>query len=148
MSNSGKTGMGVTITFATTTFAASITGISGGDLIREFFDNTHFGSAAGTDFNGVRWLEQQPGDLASVSDIIVEILYDIEVLPPIDEPLEVITIQCPPGPSQTTGPKLVVTGAMSNYKGAGFAMKDRRRAQYTIKEIGRASCRERVSSPV
>lgn len=136
MSNSGKTGMGVTIAFATTEFAASITGISGGDLIREFFDNTHFGSAVGTDFSGVRWLEQQPGDLASVSDILVEILYDMEVLPPIDEPLEVITIQCPPGTGQATGPKLVVTGALSNYKGASFAMKDRRRGQYTIKVSG------------
>lgn len=136
MANSGKTGMGVTITFATTTFAASVTGISGGDLIREFFDNTHFGSPVGTDFDGVRWLQQQPGDLASVGDILVEILYDIEVLPPIDEPLEVITIQCPPGAGQVTGPKLVVTGAMSNYKGANFAMKDRRRGQYTIKVSG------------
>lgn len=136
MSNSGQSGMGVTIVFEDSEFAAQVTGISGGDLIREFFDDTHFGSPVGTDFAGVRWMEQSPGDLASVSDIVVEILFDMDVLPPIDEPLEDITIQSPPKVGQSAGAKLVINGAMSNYKGASFAMKDRRRGQYTIKVNG------------
>lgn len=131
-----QSGMGVTIAFEDSEFAAEITGISGGDMVREFFDDTHFGSPVGTDFDGVRWMEQCPGDLASMTDIVVEILYDMDVLPPIDQPLEQITIQSPPKVGQATGAKLVFNGAMSNYKGASFAMKDRRRGQYTLKVNG------------
>lgn len=131
-----QSGMGVTIDFATTDFSAQITGISGGDLVREWFDKTHFGSAVGSDFDGVRWMEQCPGDLASVTDIVVEIIFDLDVLPPIDQPAEVITIQSPPKTGQTTGGKLVFTGGMTNYKGASFVMKDLRRGQYTLKVSG------------
>jgi hypothetical protein len=81
-------------------------------------------------------MEQCPGDLASMTDIVVEILYDMDVLPPIDQPLEEITIQSPPKAGQVTGAKLVFNGAMSNYKGASFAMKDLRRGQYTLKVNG------------
>lgn len=131
-----QSGMGVTIDFATTDFVAQITGISGGDLVREWFDKTHFESPVGTDFDGVRWMEQCPGDLASVTDIVVEILFDMDVLPPIDQPAEVITIQSPPKTGQATGAKLVFTGGMTNYKGASFVMKDLRRGQYTLKVSG------------
>ena len=131
-----QSGMGVTIAFGTSLFAAQITGISGGDLVREWYDKTHFGSPVGTDFNGVRWMEQCPGQLASVTDIVVEILSDLDVLPPIDEPAEVITIQSPPKTGQTTGGKLVFTGGMSNFKGPSYVMKDLRRGQYTLKVTG------------
>lgn len=131
-----QSGMGVTIDFATTSFSAQVTGISGGDMIREWFDKTHFESAVGTDFAGVRWMEQCPGQLASVSDIVVEILYDMDALPPIDQPAEVITIQSPPKVSQTTGASLVFTGGMSQYNGASFGMKDLRRGQFTLKVTG------------
>lgn len=131
-----QSGMGVTITFADSAFAGQITGISGGDLVREWFDATHFASAVGTDFADVRWMEQCPGQLASVSDIVVEILYDMDLLPPIDQPEEVITIQSPPKVGQTTGAKLVFTGGMSQYNGASFGMKDLRRGQYTLKVTG------------
>ncbi len=131
-----QSGMGVTIAFEDSEFVAKVTGISGGDLIREWFDSTHFGSAKGTDFNDIRWMEQCPGDMASVSDIVVEIQHDIDVLPPIDQPVEQITIQCPPKTGQTTGGKLVFQGGMSQFNGASFTMKDLRRGQYTLKVTG------------
>ncbi len=131
------TGMGVTITFADSAFSAQVTGLSGGDLIREWYDSTHFESAVGTDFAGVRWMEQCPGELASVSDIVVEIIYDIDALPPIDQPEEVITIQTPlKGAEATAGSKLVFTGGMSQYNGASYGMKDLRRGQFTLKVTG------------
>lgn len=129
-------GMGVTITFADTAFTAEITAISGGDMVREFYDSTHFGSAVGTDFSDIRWMEQCPGDLASVSDIVVEILYDIDDLPPIDQPLEEITIQAPPKVGQSTGGRIVFQGAMKQYNGASFGMRDLRRGQYTLAVSG------------
>lgn len=131
-----QSGMGVTIDFATSSFSAQITGISGGDLIREWYDATHFGSAVGTDFADVRWMEQCPGQLASVSDITVEIIYDMDSLPPIDQVEEVITIQSPPKVGQATGARLVFTGGMSQYNGASFGMKDLRRGQFTLKVTG------------
>lgn len=131
-----QSGMGVTIDFYESAFSAQITGISGGDLIREWYDSTHFGSPAGDDFDGVRWMEQCPGQLASVSDITVEILYDMDAQPPIDQPEEVITIQSPPKIGQTTGASLVFTGGMSQYNGASFGMKDLRRGQFTLKVTG------------
>jgi len=129
-------GMGVTIAFEDSEFTAKVTGISGGDLVREWFDSTHFGSPVGTDFADIRWMEQCPGDMASVDDIVVEIQYDIDVLPPIDQPVEEITIQCPPKTGQTTGGKLVFQGGMSKYGGPSFTMKDLRRSQYTLKVTG------------
>lgn len=129
-------GMGVTIAFEDSEFAAQITGISGGDLVREWYDKTHFGSAKGTDFNDVRWMEQCPGDLASVNDITVEILYDIDALPPIDQPTEQITIQCPPKAGQTTGGKIVFQGGMKQYGGPSLAMRDMRRGQFILAVTG------------
>jgi hypothetical protein len=131
-----QSGMGVTIVFEDSEFAGKVTGISGGDLVREWYDSTHFGSAAGTDFDGLRWMEQCPGDLGSVNDIVVEILYDMDLLPPIDQPVEEITIQSPPKAGQTTGARLVFQGGMSQYGGASFAMRDLRRGQYTLKVTG------------
>lgn len=131
-----QSGMGATIDFATSEFSAQVTGISGGDMIREWFDSTHFGSPVGTDFADIRWMQQCPGDLASVSDIVVEIIHDLEALPPIDQPAEVITIQAAPLPGDSVGPKLVFTGGMSQYNGAGYTMRDLRRGQYTLKVSG------------
>lgn len=129
-------GMGVTIDFDDSNFNAKITGISGGDLVREWYDKTHFGSAAGTDFDGCRWMEQEPGDLASVNDIVVEILHDIDMLPPIDQPTEQITIQCPPKVGQTTGGKIVFQGGMKQYGGPSLTMRDTRRGQYILAVTG------------
>ena len=128
--------MGVTIAFADSEFEAEITGISGGDLVREWYDATHFGSAKGTDFNDVRWMEQCPGDLASVNDIVVEIKYDIDALPPIDQPAEQITIQCPPKTGQTTGGKIVIQGGMKQYGGPSLTMRDLRRGQFILAVTG------------
>ena len=131
-----QSGMGVTIAFEDSAFAGQITGISGGDMVREWYDSTHFLSAKGVDFDGVRWMEQCPGDMASVNDIVVEILYDMDLLPPIDQPVEEITIQSPPKIGQTTGAMLVFQGGMSQYGGPSLAMKDLRRGQYTLKVTG------------
>lgn len=131
-----QSGMGVTIAFEDSEFSAQITGISGGDMIREWYDKTHFGSPVGTDFNDVRWMEQCPGQLASVSDIVVEIITDMDVLPPIDQPVEQITIQSPPKTGQTTGAKIVFQGGMSQFNGPSFQMRDMRRGQYTLKVTG------------
>jgi hypothetical protein len=81
-------------------------------------------------------MEQCPGDLASVNDIVVEILYDMDVQPPIDQPAEEITIQSPPKAGQTTGARLVFTGGMSQYAGPSLQMRDMRRGQYTLKVSG------------
>ena len=126
-----NSGMGVTIAFGTSAFLANITGISGGDLVREMYDSSHFGSAVGTDFADVRWMEQAPAEMASVDDIAVEIQFDIDTLPPIDQPIEVITIQCPPKTGQATGGKLVVNGCMKKY-GGSYTMKDIRRGSFII----------------
>ena len=131
-----QSGMGVTIAFEDSAFAGQITGISGGDMVREWYDSTHFGSAVGTDFADVRWMEQCPGQLASVNDIVVEILYDMDLLPPIDQPVEQITIQSPPKIGQATGAMLVFQGGMSQYGGPSLAMRDLRRGQYTLKVTG------------
>lgn len=128
--------MGVTITFEDSAFTAQITGISGGDLVREWYDSTHFGSAVGTTFSDIRWMEQCPGDLASVSDIVVEIIYDIDDTPPIDQPIENITIQAPPKVGQSTGGKIEFSGGMKQYNGASFGMRDLRRGQYTLAVTG------------
>jgi len=127
--------MGVTITFGTSAFAAKVTGISGGKMIRDAYDATHMGSAVGTDFGDVRWMEQCPADLASVEDFTIEMLYDLDLLPPIDQAAEAITIQCPPRSGQTTGAKIEFSGFMKEYGGT-FTMRDLRRGQYVLAVTG------------
>lgn len=129
-------GMGVTLTFGTSAFTAEITGISGGDMVREWYDTTHFGSPVGGSFSDVRWMEQCPADMASVTDIVVEIIYDIDATPPIDQPIEAITIQAPPKVGQVTGGKIEFDGGMKQYNGASFGMRDVRRGQYTLAVTG------------
>ena len=68
----GESGMGVTIAFATSLFAGKITGIGGGELVREWYDNTHMSSASGSDHPLLRWMEQVPADLGSVNDFTVD----------------------------------------------------------------------------
>lgn len=130
-----QTGMGVTISFYTTLFDACITGISGGELVREFYDATCFDSPAGTDHNDIQWMEQSPADLASVNDITVEMLWDLDEIPPIDQPMETITIQCPPKAGESTGAKLVFTGGMKQW-GGSFQMRDRRRGSFILAVSG------------
>lgn len=125
-------GAGVTLAFATTTtFTPSITGISGGELIRDVYDKTHFGSAVGVDHALLRWREQEAGDFGSVNDFIVDMLYNIDTIPPIDKAPEIITLQCPPKTGQTTGGKIVFTGFLKEF-GGSFVMKDTRRGRFVV----------------
>jgi len=129
-------GAGVTMLFATsTTFVPKVTGIGGGELAREVYDTTHFLSAAGVDMPLLRWMEKDAGDYGSAADFTVEMLYDIDTIPPLDKASEVITLQCPPKGAQTTGGKLVFTGFLTKY-GGSFGMKDTRRGQFVVAVTG------------
>lgn len=130
-----QTGMSVTIEFEDSQFEAQVTGIGGGELVREFYDATHFGSPAGTDHNDIQWMEQSPADLGSVNDITVEMLWDLDELPPIDQPIEQITITAPPKVGQVSGATLVFDGGMKQWGGT-FAMRDRRRGSFIIAVSG------------
>lgn len=135
MPDVNQTGMGVTIDFYDSAFSAQITGISGGELVRDFYDATHFESPVGTDFADLRWMEQSPSDMGSVNDITVEMLWDVDELPPIDQPIEQITLQCPPKTGQSTGCALVFDGGMKQW-GGSFQMRDRRRGTFILAVSG------------
>ena len=129
------TGMGVTVTFGTSGFTAEITGISEIKMKRDWYERTHFLSPVGTQFDLVRWMEQCPGDIASVDDLTIQMFWDVNTDPPIDQPIETITIQCPAKEGESTGAKLVFQGGMAEY-GGSFEMRAFRAGSFVLKVSG------------
>jgi len=126
---------GTTIAFGTSSFAGLITDITLPSADRPALETTHMGTAAGAEHTNASWRTYIPSDLASWSGCRVSIHYDPDLLPPIDEAAETITIQFQPGAGQSTGASVVFTGFMTTY-GGNASMDDIASGDYELQVSG------------
>jgi hypothetical protein len=108
---------GTTITFGTSAFAANVLDITMPAADRPALDTTHMGTAAGAEHTNASWRTYIPSDVGSWSGCRVSMHYDPDLLPPIDEAAETITIQFQPAVGQSTGASVAFTGFMTTYSG-------------------------------
>lgn len=119
---SARTGIGTTITFATSSFTALVRNYNDLGVDRAILDTTHMGSSvAASTFNGNAsgvFREKAPGKLFGVKDMSIDILFDPDTVPPVDENPEVITLQFLPDTGQSTGASFSFSGFISEISAA------------------------------
>jgi len=116
---SARSGIGTAITFATSGFTAQVRNYNDIGIERQILDATHMGSAAGTQFTNLIFRETCPGDLGTVKELNVDIIWNPdEVTLPIDQDSEVITLQFKAQGTQTTGAQWIINGYISDFSGA------------------------------
>ena len=116
-----RSGIGTSISFATSSFTARVKGYTDLSVERETLDGTHMGTAASSTapFTGLHFKEMCPGDLATVGDLQLDIVFDPDANDlPIAAAEEVITLQFTPKGSDTTGPQWIFTGFVSKFDAA------------------------------
>jgi len=116
-----RSGIGTTIAFATSSFTARVKGYTDLSVERETLDGTHMGTAASTTspFTGLHFKEMCPGDLATVGDLQLDIVFDPDANDlPVAAAEEVITLQFTTVGAQSTGASWVFTGFISKFDAA------------------------------
>ena len=116
-----RSGIGTVLTFATSTFTARIKGYTDLSVERTTLDGTHMGTSASATapFTGLHFKEMVPGDLATVGDLQLDIVFDPdENTVPIAADEEVITITFAKVGAQITGATWVFTGFVSKFDAA------------------------------
>ena len=129
-----RSAAGTTITFATSAFSASVTGLSF-RLNREANECTAFDTVESTEFSDVFFREFDPGDIVEIEDIECEINYNADTTPPINGAKETITIQLRPKSGQSSGASLAFSGFIISY-GADMEFQGKMTGSYTIKVSG------------
>ncbi len=116
-----RSGIGTSISFATSSFTARVKGYTDLSVERETLDGTHMGTAASSTapFTGLHFKEMCPGDLATVGDLQLDIIFDPDANDlPVAAAEEVITLQFTPKGGDTTGPQWIFNGFVSKFDAA------------------------------
>lgn len=111
-------GIGTTITFATSAFTAKVKGYSDLGVERPVLDATHMGSAvsATAPFAGLIFQEKCPGDLGMVKELKLDVIFNPDDnTVPIAAAEEVITLQFLAKGGDATGPQWIFTGFVSDF---------------------------------
>jgi len=116
-----RSGIGTTIVFGTSGFTARVKGYTDLSVERETLDGTHMGSAvsATTPFTDLIFKEMCPGDLATVGDLQLDIVFDPDANDlPIAAAEETITLTFVKVGAQVTGATWAFTGFVSKFDAA------------------------------
>lgn len=117
-------GVGASIAFATSAFAADIYSISLPERTREKIDTTHLGSTV------VK--TAKPGKLIDPGEIQVEIDHDPAAARLVKQPPEQITVHYPLRGSQTVSDQIEFTGFVTSEGGESFEVGKALRTKLTI----------------
>lgn len=90
-----ETGHGSTVTFATSTFTASIISIGGFEMARVVLDKTHLTSGA--------YRLKKPGDVIDAGEFTLDFFYDMDVQAPFNAVPETVTIKVPDSSTGVVG---------------------------------------------
>lgn len=122
-------GTGTTITFGTSSFTAEVLNVNGVDVSRQPIDVTHMGSTGFREFIPTRLVD--PGGAQ------VEILFDPNSQPPINQPAETITVTFPVPSGDSSGATLQFSGFVTDWDW-GDPLEDKITANLTLKADGKA----------
>lgn len=100
-------GVGVALTFGTSSFTANIVSIDGEDISREPINTTHLGTAG--------YKTSIPASLVDPGGFSFEMQFDADNEPPHSGAAETITIQFPVIGTGTTGASIAGTGFMTAF---------------------------------
>lgn len=125
MAVTAKTGLGTTITFATSSFTAKIIDIGQiCSVSRETIDASNMASST--------WMEFLLADLADAGELTFDIEYDGNVDPPVNGASETVTIDIR---AQGTGYKVSGAGGMTAFQ-AAVPHNDKMTGSCTVKWLG------------
>jgi hypothetical protein len=130
MSNPANEGYGVSITFHSG-FFAMITAVNGPNQQRKAIDTTNSGTTMGT-AGGMTFI---PSNLIDRGEVSVDINFDPDAVPPIDQPAETITITFPIPSGKINPPKLSFSGFMTGFQ-PKVPINDKMTASATLKVSG------------
>lgn len=119
-----RNGTGITIGFGTSNFTAEIMSVNGSGITRPSIDTSHHGSTERTFI---------PGDLVDNGTVDVEINFDPDEQPPIDEAPETVTITFPT--ALDNGATLVGSAFVTDWEWGG-PLEDKLTASFTLKWAG------------
>lgn len=122
-------GTGTTITFASSGFTAQITNVSLSDIQRASVDITHMGSTT---------KEYMPGDLVDWGSIEIEILFDPDTWPPIDQAAETVTVTFPIPSGKSSGATAYGSGFLTKESGT-VGLEEAMKMSCTLKWAGAVS---------
>lgn len=120
-------GTGLTITFASS-FCAQIVDMSWSGISRVSIPTSHMGTAAPdpTKFGNMTFM---PGDLSDPGELSVELHFNPDTEPPIDQVAEAITV------TYNGGATWVTSGFMTNFE-VGTPLEDKMTGSATLKISG------------
>ena len=114
----GRTGQGVTLTFGTSGFTASLHSVTGTERTREPVEDSHLGLASGSEMTFV------PNDLIDGGEFTFRYEWNqsFGTFPPITGAAETVTVTFPLRSGETTNATLAGTGFMTRDKGADIEL--------------------------
>ena len=109
------TATGITVVFATSAFTAEVKDVSWGGISRESKDISHQGNAApgAGKFGNMTFM---PGDLSDPGELSLEIHFDADQEPPIDQAAEPITVTWPKVSGDTTAATWAGEGFITSFE--------------------------------
>ena len=120
-------GQGTKILFGTTGFVSNVDNIDTSGLSREAFDTSHLLTEDAKTF--------EPTDLVDSGEIGLELHFDPDEFPPINQPSEIVTITWPIPAGSANGATWTFTAFMTNFD-AGAAKGEKMTASATLKVSG------------
>jgi hypothetical protein len=112
------TATGITVVFATSSFTAEIKDVNWGGISRESKDTSTQATAApgAAKFGNMTFM---PGDLSDPGELSMEIHFDADKEPPIDQPAETITVTWPLVSGDATAATWAATGFITSFEQGG-----------------------------
>ena len=120
---------GITVVFGTSGFDAQIVDVGGPGITRESVDVTHQGSVDAMEF--------EPADLPDYGELTLDIHFNPDLAPPVEQPTEEVVITWPAGATWT------FDAFGTNYEQTG-PINDKQTGTLTLKITGKIV---RVSAP-
>ena len=128
------TATGITVVFATSAFTAEIKDVNWGGISRESKDISKQSTAA-PGANKFGNMEFMPGDLSDPGELSMEIHFDPDQEPPIDQAAEVITVTWPLVSGDSTAATWAATGFITAFEESG-TLDEVMTASITVKFSG------------
>lgn len=127
-------GTGTTVTFGTSAFTAELLSVSWGGINRVSLETSHMATPApgASNFGNMTFL---PGDLSDPGELTMDIHFNPDTEPPIDQPAETITVTWPLAAGDTTPAIWAATGFVTSYE-PGATLEEVMTATMTVKLSG------------
>lgn len=120
-------GQGASVTFGTSGFTANIASISHDGIERTAIPTTHLGTTTAMTFI--------PGDLFDPGELSLDIQFDPDDYPPIDQPAETITVTFPLGSGGSSAATWAASGFATGFSYA-VAVEELMTGTLTVKFTG------------